>query len=157
VLRKGVADLGRRAQVCQKANERYLEAMAAASQTAPLGQVAAGVCRPVKWKGRRSRAINPLAAQDAALLEAVARGEFALAGFRNRDLRELLFGKASNTDDRRRQSAAVTRKLRLLRAHGLVKKLPRTHRYQLTTKGRPIITALLAARQADTQMLTRAA
>ena len=140
--------------------------MAAVTDTTPLGKLAAGVCRPVTWKGRRSRAINPLAADDAALLEAVSRGEFALAGFRNRDLRERLFpeakgnAKAKAVADpaaRRRRSGAVTRKLRLLRAHGLVKKVPRTHRYQLTDRGRTTITALLAARQADAATLTKAA
>jgi len=48
----------------------------------------------------------------------------------------------------------VTRKLRLLRAHHLIKKVSHTHRYVLTNDGRNIITALLAARQADVDKLT---
>jgi hypothetical protein len=51
----------------------------------------------------------------------------------------------------------VTRRLRLLRAHGLLKKVPRTYRYQLTAKGRVIITALLTARAANTRRLLEAA
>jgi GTP cyclohydrolase I len=35
--------------------------------------------------------LNPLSPDDARLLEAVNRGEFAINGFRNRDLRALLF------------------------------------------------------------------
>jgi hypothetical protein len=35
------------------------------------------------------RALNPLAASDAALLEAVSRHEFLINGLRNRDLRRL--------------------------------------------------------------------
>ncbi|MBM4294521.1 MAG: hypothetical protein FJ126_06395 [Deltaproteobacteria bacterium] len=42
---------------------------------------------------------------------------------------------------KRRQSSAVTRKLRLLRAHGLIKKVPITHRHLLTTKGSKTITS----------------
>jgi hypothetical protein len=157
-LRKGVADMHRRAEVCQAANERYLEALAQAADTTPLGELAAGVCRPVRRQGRRARALNPLNLQDARLLEAVGRGEFAINGFRNRDLRAVLCGAAPRDPrQRRRQSAMITRKLRMLRAHGLIRKLPRTHRYQLTDKGRRTITALLTARQADTATLAKAA
>lgn len=157
-MRRGVADLYRRAQVCQKSNERYLQAMASAKQNTPLAQLSAKLCRPATFKGRRARAMNPLGAEDAKLLEAVARGEFVLNGFRNRDLRPLLYGTAS-TDAAilRRQAAAVTRQLRLLRAHGLIRKVPRTHRYMVSEKGRIAITALLAARQADTTTLAKAA
>ena len=57
----------------------------------------------------------------------------------------------------RRRSAAVTRQFALLRAHRLLRKLPRTHRYQITAKGRRIITALLAACYADVEQLTKMA
>jgi DNA-binding HxlR family transcriptional regulator len=50
--------------------------------------------------------------------------------------------------------AAVGRRLRLLRAHGLIAKVSKTHRYVVTEKGRNVITALLAARQASTEKLT---
>lgn len=157
-LRKGVADLPRRAEISQAANERYLDALAAAEATAPLGQLAGRVCRPTEWQGRRVRALNPLSPDDAKLLAAICRGEFAINGFRNRDLRGLLFGPAgSDPADLRRQSAAVTRKLRLLRGHGLIKKVSKTHRYVLTAQGTLIVNALLAAQNANTQTLTKAA
>jgi hypothetical protein len=41
------------------------------------------------------RALNPLADDDAALLEAVSRHEFLINGLRNRDLRPLLYGPDS--------------------------------------------------------------
>jgi DNA-binding HxlR family transcriptional regulator len=47
----------------------------------------------------------------------------------------------------------VTRRLRLLRAHGLIHKVPKTHRYQVSPQGRKVITAVLAARQASTELL----
>jgi hypothetical protein len=157
-LRKGVADLWRRAQVCQAANQRYLDALAAADHPQPLGELAEQLCRPVTWQGRRSRGLNPLAKEDASLLEAVSRGEFTINGFRNRDLRGLLYGSETNNPrESRRRSGAVTRKLRLLRAHGLIRKVPRTHRYMLSDKGRIVITALLTARAADTAKLAAAA
>jgi hypothetical protein len=156
-LRKGVADLSRRAEVSQAANERYLEGLAALDEKTPLGALAARVCRRVSWHGRPTRALNPLAEADAALLAAVSRGEFALNGFRNRDLRPLLYGtRPVSPADVKRQSAAVTRRLRLLRAHGLIHKVAHTHRYVLSDSGRKGITALLAARQADAATLLQA-
>jgi hypothetical protein len=157
ILRKGVADMHRRAEVSQKANERYLESLAAVGEKTPLGSLVQGLCRPARWKGRRVRALNPLSAEDARLLETVNRGEFTVNGFRNRDLREHLYGLASHPDQGKRQSSAITRQLRLLRAHRLIRKVPKTHRYVVSSKGRTMITALLAARAADTNKMTEAA
>jgi hypothetical protein len=156
-LRKGVADLPRRADVSQAANERYLEELTPVESKTPVGDLVADVCRRVHWKGRPVRALNPLAAADACLLKAVMHGEFAINGFRNRDLRPLLFGaKTTDAAERKRQSAAVTRQLRLLRAHALIQKVAHTHRYVLSDHGRQVITALLALRQADTGQLLKA-
>lgn len=185
-LRKGVADLHRRAEVSQAANGRYLEALAAVHDTTPLRQLAEPLCHAVpepvrrptpaaaadavavasppapeparRARPRRVRALNPLAADDAALLEAVSRHEFLLNGLRNRDLRPLLYGPdPADAAARRRRSAAVTRKMRLLRAHGILHKVPKTHRYVVSEAGRRIITALLAARNANAEQLTQCA
>jgi hypothetical protein len=156
-LRKGVADVHRRAEISQAANERYLEAVATVADSTPLAQLTEEVCRAVFWRGQRQRGLNPLASADAQLLEAINRGEFVVNGFRNRDLRGLLWSSTPEAEEVRRQSAAITRKLRLLRAHGLIRKIPKTHRYQVSPQGREIITAVLAARQANTATLTQAA
>jgi hypothetical protein len=47
--------------------------------------------------------------------------------------------------------------LALLHAHGLIAKVSRTYRWQVTKKGQRILTALLAARQADTDKLIKLA
>lgn len=156
-LRQGVADLHRRAEVSGKANDRSLETLARVAEAKPLREVTEALCRPAWWHGQRARALNPLGAQDAGLLAASHDGAFLLNGFRNRDLRQRLYGAASAVKgEQRRQSARVTRQLRLLRAHGRVQKVAKTHRYQVTAKGRTAITALLAARQMDTSKFTTA-
>jgi DNA-binding MarR family transcriptional regulator len=48
----------------------------------------------------------------------------------------------------------VSRQLRLLRAHGLIRKIPGTHRYHVTTSGRKAITALLTALRSTVRQLT---
>jgi hypothetical protein len=191
ILRKGIADLHRRAEVSQAANGRYLDALAAVHDTTPLRQLAEPLCQPAAEparrqdnvsakplasvvtalptsdqaqtkvrcpRARRLRALNPLAPADARLLETVARHEFLINGLRNRDLRPLLYAdKATTPIEERRRSAAVTRQLRLLRAHGLIHKVPKTHRYVVSESGRKAITALLAARNASVDALTQCA
>jgi hypothetical protein len=157
-LRKGTADLHRRCQISHRGNERYLEALASLDDSTSLGELFGEISRPAQLGTQRVRALNPFAQGDLDLLEAAGRGEFALRGFRNRDLRELLFPSGSASPvDARRQAASITRKIRLLRAHKLVKKVPKTHRYQLTAKGRKIITAVLTVRDASTQSLQKTA
>jgi hypothetical protein len=157
-MRKGVADLPRRAEVSQASNERYAEAMAMAHCGKPVKELAEEVCRRKIEPGRSVRALNPLGEEDAALLETVYRGESNVNGFRNRDVREHLYAQpTSDAKEQKKRSAAVTRKLRLLRSHGLIKKVPKTHRYVLTVRGREIIPTLLAARSADAKTLLKAA
>ena len=156
-LRRGVADLPRRAQVSRAANERYLTSLAAVDHGQPLRQEVERLCRAVVKKGDRYRALNPWAHQDALLLATINRGEFALNGFRNRDLRQLLFPRCHSEKLAKRYASMITRQLRLLRAHGLIKKIAGTHRYQLSKRARLVVTALLAARDADVHALTKLA
>jgi hypothetical protein len=157
-LRKGVADVHRRAQVSQASNDRYMTAMAVVDRPTSLKDLAQPLCVAVRKRGRRARALNPLSAADASLLQAVVRGEFAINGLRNRDIRALLYPKeTADRTEARRRSAAIGRKLTLLRLHGLIRRVPKTHRYNVTDKGRAAITALLAAAQANAATLAAAA
>lgn len=156
VMRSGVADLHRRAEVSQASNERYLEAVAAARHDQPLAATTGALGRRVKEPGgsRRLRGLNLLSAADAALLAVAGRPEFGVSGLRNRDVAAGLYGSpAADPAERRRRSARVTRLLRLLRAHGVLHKVPRSHRYRVSESGRVIITAVLAARNAATDKL----
>ena len=157
-MRKGVADLHRRAQISQKSNDRYLEALATVDCDTRFDSIVRTLCQPTTWHGRRVRALRPFEAEDCALLAAIARGEFLLNGFRNRDLRPLLFGtKVAAASEAKRQAAKISRMIRMLRAHGIAQKVPKTHRYQLTETGRNAITALHAAQNATVQQLTKLA
>jgi hypothetical protein len=158
-MRKGVADLHQRAEVSRKVNERYAASLATVEEKTTLGELTKDLGKATEWKGRSVRALNPLAPADVALLEAVSRGEFLIAGFRNRDIRMILFGESASApaEEIKRQSGRVTRLLRLLRGHGVITRTAKTHRYQLTEKGRSNLSALLAARNANTDQLMQAA
>lgn len=169
-MRKGIADLHRRAQVSQASNDRFATAQAAVlDEGQRLKELAESVCRRVRRAGRKKpdgtqtqsrtyRALNPLSPDDVTLLTAVSRAEFVISGLRNRDLRRLLYGDdPQDAKEKRRRSSAVSRKLALLRAHGIVQKVSKSHQYRVTAKGRLRLTAVLAAANATTTELTQLA
>jgi len=159
IMRRGVADLHRRAEVSQAANERYMAATAAMCEKTPLKEVAEPLCRRVSAAGqartRKERALNPFSAADAALLEAVMDPKHTVNGLRNRDLVAMLYAQGRPTkQEQRRRSARVTRLIRLLRAHGILQKVPKTHRYQVSAEARKTVMAILAARNVNADILT---
>ena len=142
-MRKGIADLHRRAEVSQKTNERLLNALASVDDSRSVEELTAEIQKPTKWGDRRVRGLRPWA-EDKELITAINHGEFLINGLRNRDLQKLLYtAEAQLPAERRRRSAAISRKLRLLRAHGLIQKVPRTHRYHVTDAGRVILVTVL--------------
>ena len=135
----------RRAEVSQQTNDRLINALASVDDSQRLEELIARIQQPVKWEGRRVRALRPLG-DDQPLLEAINRGDFLLNGFRNRDLQPVLYHtKAASPQEQRRRSAATSRRLRMLRAHGLIRKVPPTHRYHVNPKARTLLVAILTA------------
>lgn len=153
-LRKSVADLYRRARICQASNERYLDGLAGVDTSKSLGELVQGICNSTRWKGRRIRALRPWWGEDLELFAAVSRGEFSVNGFRNRDLQACLYrGHPASEKDKRRRSARVSRLLRMLRAHHLIRKVSSTYRYVLTPKGREILSAVLTTQRVSLEQL----
>ena len=153
-----MADIHRRTQLSQSSNERYLEALASADTSIPLGELVKKICLPTVWKDKRVRALRPWDQEDTRLFATVSRGEFAINGFRNRDLQAHLYDHpATSPEEKRRRSARVSRLLRMLRAHSLIAKVPHSHRYMLTQKGREIIPAILASQRVSMDQLQKLA
>jgi len=158
-MRKGVADLHRRAQLSGKCNERYLDALSACETGVTLFEQLQGICGKATNQGRSCRALNPWNRLDFELLSFLARGEWCLSGLRNRDLATCLEPDREqlNPDERQRLTARVSRHLRLLRSHGLIRKISRTHRYQLSVKGREVASLVRAASSVTTEQLMKIA
>jgi hypothetical protein len=158
-MRKGIADLHRLAEISRRSNERYLEALSSVDESLTLEEVTSRVTQPTTWNKKRVRALRLFDPEDLALLQAVSRGEFAISGLRNADLQAALYGeRSSDPREARRRCAAVCRRLRMLRAHGILHKVPHTHRYQVSSFGHTLLTALLTARHTPiSQLLPKAA
>src|SRR5262249_31991999 len=108
------------------------------------------VSQPVQQQGRRYRALQPISPQESQLFELICQGEYLLHGFRNKDLCAALATPAVKD---RRFSLKVGRKLQLLRAHGLIFKVAKTHYYRITKKGHDVMATALNFRAADIALL----
>jgi hypothetical protein len=156
-LRKGVADIPLRAQVSQEVNNRLMDQLATFSDTTPVIDLLAPYVRARTQTGRRVRALD-LSGKDRLLLQALSDPSFTVSGITNAGLRKILRDTpwgAGRTDQQ--LSARVTRRLRLLRDHGIIRKMPNRHRYHLTDKGRQLTTILHAMLSASTEQLLQMA
>jgi hypothetical protein len=146
-MSKGVANSYRYAEVARRANLRYLQALSAVDDPACAYRLLDGLCEPIVRRQKRFRGLNPLRRTEVNLFASVLRGEHFIHGFRNRDV-ALGIGqnRPADTKQRKRQSACVSRKLQLLRAHGLIAKIPHARRYRLTLCGSALMTAAVLIR-----------
>jgi hypothetical protein len=153
-LRRGLADLGRRASLGRAATLRYLDALSVVGEPTPSHHLLDRVSHRVIREGRPYRALRPISPDEAPLLQVILRGEFVPHGFTNRDIRRHLpLPPEVAALSPRQQSARVTRALGLLRAHRLIKKVPGTHRYRLTRPGTAILTTAIRFRETDIALL----
>ncbi len=156
-MRKGVVDIRRRVELARAANERYLDALSVVGETQPSYILLDPVSKRIVRDGQPYRPIHPIGPEDSKLLSAVMHGEFFLQGFRNADVRVRLEPSVGqNSMSRRKAAARITRMLRLLRAHGLIKKVSRTQYYRLTEKGQLIASTSLTFRHKDLAVLKAA-
>jgi hypothetical protein len=147
-MRKGVADFQRRAEICRAANGRYLEALGVVGEPSPTRFLLDPVSKRITRRGRAYRALRPIDPEEAKLFAVLTEGQFLLVGFRNADLRERLFPHARPHSDAACQaSGQLTRRLRLLRAHGLIRKVTGTFYYRITKHGHQVMATALKLRE----------
>jgi hypothetical protein len=154
-LRKGVADIPLRAEVCGEINARFVAQAAQVRDEVPVREVVESLGRKTRG-GRTVRALDILA-KDRELLAAVAAPALAsLGGITNKALQKTLAGKAwAKGMDGKRLSARIGRHLRLLRDHGVICKAPGQRKYHLSEKGRRLAAIVPAIMSASTEKLTQ--
>ncbi len=156
-LRKGVMDIPLRTKISQEVNDRFMNDLSMLHDESPANKLIGEItCRQKKY-GRTFRGLDPTG-KDRVLLQSLSRPEFRISGLTNKMLRQGL----SDTDfgsgrTQKQLSAKISRHLRLLRAHGIIRKLPKQNRYQLTLKGIKLTNILNAFLAASTEQLLKMA
>lgn len=150
-LRKGVAAILRLVQIARAANERYLQALAVVGEPKPSHRILDPVSQPIQQTGRRFRALQPISPRESRLFEVICQGRFVLNGFRNKDLCQAL--PPPPDVEYRRYALRFGRQLQLLRAHGLIYKVAKTHYYRISNKGHEVMATAIKFRKTDLALL----
>ncbi len=137
-LKKTIYSLNALRKLLRAANERYLSFLAAIDSPDAGLKAIDKVAKPTKHHARSYRGFNLFLAEDHRLFLTLARGEWAISGFRAADLRAHIVGLSPS-----RSSHLLKR----LRTHGLIKKVGHRYKYYLTTLGRRVVATTLAMRE----------
>jgi hypothetical protein len=137
-MKKTLSNLGPLQDLLQAANRRYLEFLSALDT--PTGGEAQlrRLTESQTENGHHYKGFNFFATEDAHVFRLLLRGEFAISGLTARALRALLPGKSSGQ---------VSRLLKRLRVHGVLKKIGARYKYYLTDFGRQVLTLGLTLRE----------
>jgi len=156
-LRKGVRDVPLRAIISQEVNERFMNDLSMLQDESPAHELIDEItCRRTQ-DGRRFRALDPTG-KDRELLQLIGNPEFRISGLTNKMLHQKLSDTRFGSGRTAKQlSAKISRHLRLLRTHGIIRKLPKQNRYQLTVKGIKLTNILNAFLAASTEKLMKMA
>ena len=150
-LRKGVADIQLRAIVSQEVNDRFMDELSTFSDNSPARNIIDQVTRRLTQNGRKYRALDPTG-KDREILQLIADPAFRISGLTNKMLRQHLKNtKIAHGCTDKQLSAKISRYFRLLRVHGIIRKLPRQNKYQLTLKGVKLANLLNAFLAASTE------
>jgi hypothetical protein len=119
-------------------NTRYLKFISAIDTPEAGNDKLQRLTETVDQKNRRYKGFNLLAEEDASLFRLLLNGDFLIQGFSNRSLRQYLSGLSS---------AQVSRLLKRLRVHGLIRKVQKRHHYYLTQFGQQAAVLALKLRE----------
>ena len=137
-MKKTIYSLAPLRELLFAANRRYLEFISTIEDEKAGTDKLNKISQPVAENDRNYRGFNFFDPQDEELFETLARGEFNISGFQNRDLRRRLGN---------RTSGQISRTMKRLRVLGLLKKVGRTYKYYLTGLGKQVVALGLKLRE----------
>ena len=130
-MKKTIYSLDPLRELLLAANRRYLEFISAIADDKAGTDKLNKISQPVEEHDRAYHGFNFFDPDDEKLFRSLGSGEFNISGFQNKDLRRRL---------QNRNSGQISRTMKRLRVHGLIKKVGRTYKYYLTTLGKQVIT-----------------
>lgn len=121
-------------QIGFQANRRLLDVQTVSHDCAIGEDAFAQVVRPIEVDGQRATALRFGEARTQALLNALVLFSVQTQGFTNAQLRTHLASLLGLSPEHF-GPGRMSYDLRRLRLHGLIERIPQTHRYQLTAQG----------------------
>ena len=133
-INKGLTNLPAMRKVGFQANRRLLHVEHISHDPAAGAEAFTAVTRPTTTSGQRAAALRFGDPRAQALLAVLLIFRLHPHGFTNADLRNHLT-RMLGTDPRSWPAGRATYDLRRLRLHGLIERIPHTHRYRVTEAG----------------------
>ena len=140
---KSIANLYRYAEISKAANKRFLDSMHDIVPEQSIEKEINGVCGRKTVKARSFTGFNVWSAETFHLFETVSNGRYLIRGFTNRDIRRRLYPDLPDAETCGKTSRIFAK----LRAHGLIRKIPHSRRYLVSSKGRRIMGALIETKR----------
>jgi hypothetical protein len=122
-------------QVGFQANRRLIEVERLSHDCAVGEEATRQLNRSVEINGQRTSALWTTDLRVLALWHVLVWFRLLPCGFANRDLREQLASRAHGANAHRHTQGRMTYDLRRLRLHGMIERIPKTHRYRVTEFG----------------------
>ena len=136
---KSIANLYRYVEISKSIISRYINALPELSTDKLPLKTFTTISSRKEVDGRFYSAFNILSNDVINLFIALSDGAFLINGFNNKLLRQKIFTDSSS----KRIINKTTRLIAKLRAHKIIKKVPKRNKYYLTTEGRKIINSIL--------------
>lgn len=133
-LKKNIYSLVLLQEHLMAANRRYLEFISAIEDHNVGKNNLKKLTQPAVENNRTYKGFNMFDEKDYAVLNAILRGEFNINGFRSKHIKKNLANKSSSE---------ITRILKRLKLHGLIKKIGKTYKYYVTAFGKIVITTCM--------------
>ena len=143
---KSISNLYRYAEIAKTCNKRFLDAMVDIVPVKSTLDEISKICSGKKVNGKKVTGFNVWSPEIVCIMETISDGRYLISGFRNKDIGKIIFPYIS---DSHKLSSKVSRLLKKLRQHGLIKKVPKSRRYHVTSKGRRIMGALIELRRKE--------
>jgi len=137
-MQKTIYSLPALREILEAANRRYLEFLSTIEDPRNGRDKLDKLSQSVQNEGRCYPGFNLFDSDDEALFRIIARGEFNISGMQNKTVRRFLPDK---------NSGQMSRLLKRLRVHGLIKKVGRTYKYYLPSFGKDVIATGLKLRE----------
>ncbi len=137
-MQKTIYSLPAWRELLEAANRRYLEFLSAIEDSKAGRDKLDKLSQAVEQDGRRYSGFNLFDPGDETLLCSIVRGEFNIRGLQNKTLRHHL---------PELNSGQVSRLLKRLRTHSLIKKIGRTYKYYVTAFGKEVVATALKLRE----------
>lgn len=142
---QSIANLYQYTEISKAANKCFIDSMQEIVPVQSIEKEINGICERKVVKGKKTyTGYNVWSPEVFQLFEEISNRRYLIRGFTNQEVRRAICKENSDTP---KESGRMSRTLSKLRARGLIRKIPRTRRYLVSSKGCQVLGALIETKR----------